>query len=125
RGPASPLCRYATGEQPAARLRATAPAGGVCAGAPCWKATRAGFDYADQALTPDGLLSVRLKGAAAPATSTIVVAGNGPRLHMPPFPVRTPLRVQLRKSDGNACWEASYSKVHLSRSGARLTAKSD
>ena len=119
------LCLYETGEQPAARLRATAPAGGLCAGAPCWNATRAGFDYADQALTPDGLLSVRLKGTAAAPKSTIVVAGNGPRLRMPPFPVRTPLRVQLRKSDGNACWEASYSEIHLSRSGARLTAKAD
>jgi len=119
------LCLYETGEQPAVRLEAAAPAGGICAGAPCWKMTRTGFEYADPALTPDGLLSLRLKEAAVPAKPTILVAGNGPRLRVPPLSLRTPLRVQLRKSDGGACWEASYSDLHVSRSGARLTATSD
>src|SRR5947199_124832 len=100
-------------------------AGGVCAGARCWKETRAGYNYRDNALTPDGLLSVRLKGAAAPGTSSIAVAGKGRRLGVPPLPLRTPLRVQLRRSDGNACWEANYSEVHVSSSGATLKAKSD
>ena len=119
------LCLYATGDEPAVRLDTTAPAGGVCAGARCWKETRAGYNYRDNALTPDGLLSVRLKGAAAPGTSSIAVAGKGRRLGVPPLPLRTPLRVQLRRSDGNACWEANYSEVHVSSSGATLTAKSD
>ena len=117
------LCVYDDG--PALRLQAAAPAGGVCAGARCWTKTPAGFDYEDTALTPDGLLSVRLNGAPVPAKSTITVAGKGPRLGVPSLSLRTPLTVQLRKSDGNACWQARYSEVHVSPSGARLTAKSD
>ena len=38
-------------------IEVTNPAGGTCAGKPCWKATGVkGYKYSDKALTPDGTL---------------------------------------------------------------------
>src|SRR5262249_31966953 len=55
------LCVYdQRGGGPTLRLAATAPAGGVCAGRPCWSEASSGFRYVDRYLTPDGLATIRL-----------------------------------------------------------------
>jgi len=90
------LCVYEMGAAPALKLEATAPAGGLCAGQPCWKETSAGFKYQDRVLTPDGVAMIELKAGPTPGKSTIRVKGKGPRLGLPPSFV-SPLSVQLRK----------------------------
>ena len=66
--------------------------------------------------------SSRSCAIATPGKSTIRVKGKGPRLGLPPSFV-SPLSVQLRKSDGAACWEATYSRIV--QSGDTLKAKAD
>jgi hypothetical protein len=54
------LCVYdATGDGAALIAAADIPAGGTCAGTPCWKATTRGFRYRDKAATPDAIACSR------------------------------------------------------------------
>ena len=92
--------------------RATAPAGGTCAGQPCWRVngTR-GFTYKDRELTPDGLNLVKLKVGATGFASAIV-KGKGPNLKIAFLGdgtgggLGTPI-IQLRSSDAG-CFEAYF-----------------
>lgn len=101
------LCLYdATGGGPHVVLRATAPAGGVCAGKPCWKPRGlTGFQYADRELTPDGLASLKLKAGTA-GKASIAVKGKAAQLPALDLPLaQAPaVTVQLRGA-GGACWE--------------------
>src|SRR5262249_61942349 len=52
------LCLYDdTGLRAALRI----PAGGTCAGKPCWRGTSTGFLYMDKDATPDGITQLTLK----------------------------------------------------------------
>jgi cysteine-rich repeat protein len=98
------LCVYDAG---GIRIRARAPGGGACSGKPCWKPTGStGFKYADRALSPDGLLSMKLKAGAA-GKASITLKGKGASLPMPVLPAALPVTVQLH--NGLACWETVHS----------------
>jgi hypothetical protein len=90
------------------RMDATAPAGGVCAGKPCWRALTTGFLYADRQLTPDGLRTIRLHAGDA-AHGTITVKGRGAPLPLPSLPLGVPVTVQLQRRDVATCWSATFS----------------
>jgi predicted acyl esterase len=104
-------------------LHASAPAGGTCAGRPCWKATKKGFRYVDRALTLDGIQKIDLKGGDA-GRSALVVTGKGDNLAMPPLPVASlPVTVQLVAGTGR-CWETTFSTTQRNLPD-QLKAKSD
>ncbi len=96
---------------------ATIPAGGTCAGSPCWRAKSTGFEYNDRDATSDGIRTVSLK-ARADGNATITMAGKGPNLNVPAplFPEAGEVVTQLRASNGE-CWEARYfaSKTNQSK----------
>jgi hypothetical protein len=87
-------------------LRATLPAGGTYAGAPCWKPTSSGFKYTDPELTPDGLHVVQLE-AGGDGRAKIVVRG-GANLHMPGLGLALPVTVRLHRADGGPCWGPTF-----------------
>lgn len=104
------MCLYA----PAAdgtmlRLVASLPAGGDCGGKPCWKAKRTGFKYKDKELTPDGVSAVNLRVGRTGAV--IGVNGKGVDLDVPMLPLGVPIRVQLRRTDANTCWETVFASA--------------
>jgi cysteine-rich repeat protein len=89
---------------------ADAPAGGFCAGKPCWTSTKKGFTYVDKELTPDGLHKIILQ-QGADGQAKIVLKGRGALLDVPTLPIAAsglPVTVQLKNTDG-VCWEAVYS----------------
>ena len=114
------MCLY---DQGGLKLRATAPAGGVCGTKPCWKASHGGFKLAAKAATGDGLTKIILKPGEA-GKAKISVRGKGANLHLPPLQLDTPVRVQLKRSDGNGCWEGTFSAPATNDSGA-FSGKSD
>ena len=100
------LCLY-----DASGLRASllAPAGGTCAGKPCWADKPTGFAYKDKDLTPSGLSQIVLK-EGVDGKAQIQVKGKGLNLPMPSLlSVAPPLTVQLRNLTSGLCWGATYS----------------
>jgi hypothetical protein len=84
------------------------PAGGTCAGKPCWKAGSTSIRYADRDRTSGGIGSVLLKEGLVPAKARILVKGKGALLAMPALAgLTSPVTVQL--TNGATCWEAVYS----------------
>src|SRR5262249_34543794 len=56
------VCVYAqSGGLPVLSMDRAAPAGGACAGRPCWEENSRGFQYGDSELTPDGVAMLRLR----------------------------------------------------------------
>jgi cysteine-rich repeat protein len=118
------LCVFdESGARPTVLLRATAHAGGTCAGSVCWKATSSGFKYVDRENSPHGLNKIVLK-AGGDGGAKVVLKGKGELLDMPAMPVGTPVLVQL--SGGTTCWEATYSDAGLAKNdGTLFKGKSD
>jgi hypothetical protein len=111
------------GGQDAAELHATAPAGGVCAGRPCWASMSPGYTYRDKDLTPEGLQTLMLRtGDAGKATFT--AKGKSTNLPMPALPLTTPVKVRLLRKDAPVCWDATYSSP-LTNDGTQFKANSD
>jgi len=118
------LCVYdRTTATPRLMLDTLVPAGGTCAGRACWKAAPTGFKYSDGELTPDGIQKVSLKAGPA-GGAKIGVKGKGANLGLPALPLVTPVVVQLGRSDGGPCWQATYSAPSVNE-GAKFSAKSD
>jgi hypothetical protein len=113
------LCLYDT---EGALLSAEALAGGTCGTRPCWKAGKTGFLYTKKAGTPDGLTKMLLKAGGADKGKLQVKAG-GISLSLPPLPVTTPVRAQLRQSSSGTCWEAAYSTA-VTNTATKFKAKS-
>ncbi len=88
------------------RLLAALPAGGDCAGKPCWKVKRTTFKYKDKVLTPDGLSAVTLRVGRTGAV--LSVTGKGVNLDVPALPLGVPIRAQLRRTDASTCWETVF-----------------
>jgi hypothetical protein len=109
------LCVYDHGgSTPRLVISARAPAAGVCAGKPCWRALGdRGFKYQSAALLPDGLQKLILKAGAAGKAQVRAIA-RGPILALPPqtdgkvLQQDTKVIVQL-VSDRPDCWQASFS----------------
>jgi hypothetical protein len=95
------MCMYAN---TALVLSALAPQDASCAGAPCWKATDRRLRYRNADLSPDGLSVIVFRTGKA---GRIVVKGRGADLAMPSLPLTAPVAVQLRRTDGGACWEST------------------
>jgi cysteine-rich repeat protein len=86
---------------------ARAPAGGTCAGEPCWKKTDSGFKYVDPQRTPDGIVKLQLIAGKA-GKARIEAELRGVDIDMPSLPLAQPVTVQVKNSNG-ICWEAVYS----------------
>jgi len=87
---------------PGLLFAADVPAGGMCNGVPCWKATRTGFAFTNRASGPQGVRTLTL-AAGADGTVRAKVQAKGPflsgRAHAlpsPPLPVPLTLVVQSR-----------------------------
>jgi len=102
---------------------AIAPAGGICTGKACWKATGTkGFQYANKLGTPTGLQVLKLRAGAA-GKAAVSAKGKGMLVDMPPLPVTGPVLVQL-SADGGACFEAEYRAAAFQKNDAtQLKAK--
>jgi cysteine-rich repeat protein len=116
------LCIYDESGGPALVFEAAAPAGGMCAGHPCWKAVAQGFAYDDPERTPAGLDTIALEAGGA-GDARIAVTGKGASLVPPPLPLALPARVQLQATNGS-CWEATFSAASKN-DGVVLEAVSD
>jgi len=113
------LCFYdESGSAAALVFRASIPAGGMCAGGPCWTKVAPGFfEYRDAQAAPDGIDRVNLR-AGEPGRARVKVRGRGENLsnrselNLPAPPLSLPLRVQLQAATGQ-CWEATYSAAGM------------
>ena len=113
---------------PDLRLDFAIPAGGLCAGKPCWKAQgTSGFGYADPDRTPSGIdtVTIRTRGGQA----KIAVSGTGGRLALPPlvgsydtFPFNFGWAVVMVESDSGRCWVAASGAVKNQRGRFKGTA---
>jgi hypothetical protein len=107
--------------------RASAPAGGVCNGRPCWRETSSQLSYESRDRQPNGKprSSVRLKlrpGAAGKAK--IQIQGRGVHLDLAPLPATQPVTVQLKSSDGT-CWDAVYAVPAQKNDGLQFRDKAE
>ncbi len=75
------LCVYEAG--PAILATATAPAGGLCDGSPCWKTVGGGYKYKDKLSTPNGMAKVQLKEGLVPDKAKVQAQAKGVPLDMP------------------------------------------
>jgi len=109
---------------PEAVLRGIVP-GGPCTPRACWRGGDTGFSYKNRAATPTGIAALKLK-AGTDAHAAIVAKGEGATLGLPalPFAENPTVILQLRRSDGSECWEATYSGS-ISNSDTEFAAKSD
>jgi hypothetical protein len=101
------LCVY---DQTGLRVEVTNPAGGLCAGKPCWKATGTkGYKYSDKELSPDGGQKIQLK-AGALEKSQVQFSGRGGNLDLPASlgTLVQPITVQMQNSDG-VCFTTTFS----------------
>jgi hypothetical protein len=121
------LCLY----EPSGDLvfAATAPAGDVCSGSPCWTVPNdRQVKYVDGSGTPDGLERLRLNKTSG--RGSVVLRGKGPLLSARPLglpviqtPLALPVRVQMEAEDG-WCWEAEYPSAKVN-TGERFQARRD
>lgn len=103
-------------------LAARIPAGGTCAGKPCWKGNTLGFTYNDKERTPDGISKVSLKAGDA-GRAKVALKGKGEPLKMTPVDeITLPVVAQLRRS--GRCWGSTYSTA-IKHTDEQLKAKSD
>jgi hypothetical protein len=87
----------------------TVPAGGTCAGKPCWSAKPTAFTYKDKTRSADGIAQIVLK-AGADGKAKIQVKGKGVNLPMPSLSnLSSPLVVQLVRPGAPTCFGASFS----------------
>lgn len=103
---------------PAAGLsQSEIPAGGTCAGKPCWKGLgkplgAKGYKYTSKTLLPSGIASLLLKPGES-GKSKIVLTAKGAAIAMPAIPATFPVRVQLIGAGG--CWESAYAAADASK----------
>src|SRR5262249_17504192 len=121
------LCIFDTTPAPPAGGPALAseggtPAAGMCAGRPCWKPTKAGFQYANK---NGALTKLTLAEGLSPGRAKITLKGKGANLPLPTLPLAQDptVTVQLKNRAG-ACWGADFSAAFVN-DGARFKAKSN
>ncbi len=112
-------------DQTGLRFAISNPAGGMCAGKACWKATGSkGFSYKDKDLTPNGGSQLKLKEGAL-AKAQIQFTGKGSALALPDLTtLAQPLTVQIQNTNG-VCWEAIYSGPPTSQTSTQFKDKAD
>ncbi len=116
------VCVY---DQTGLVLDATAPAGGICAGKPCWKPTGlSGYRYKNKSLAPDGIHQLALR-TGADGKAKIQLAGRGALLAVPATAgLSQPVTVQIHSSIGR-CWEAVYSVPASAQTATQFKDKAD
>ncbi len=92
---------------PVLRLAATVPGGGACGRHPCWQASAAGRRYRNDAGTPDGVTSIRVRPDAA-GYGRIEVKAKGEHLAVPALPLTPSVLVRLQRAATGRCWEARF-----------------
>jgi cysteine-rich repeat protein len=98
------LCAYDGGLV----LRAEAPAGGSCAGRPCWTPRASGgFVYKDRDRTPHGIVKILLKPTPS-GGATLKVKAKGGLVPMPSLPLAQSPAVTLQLVHDAACWETAH-----------------
>jgi hypothetical protein len=107
---------------PSLLLKATAPAGGTCAGKACWKQVGSvtnpkGWKYGDRDATPDGLTLLQAKTGALAGQSKMTVKGKGDNLPVGTFvTLGTAVTTQVQAGNGT-CWSAACSLVTKNGAG--------
>lgn len=98
---------------------------GACATKPCWKAGDGTFAYRNDAATPSGVQTLRLK-AASSGVGAIALKGAGSALALPALPLAQDptVVVQLGRLDGSRCWEARFGTA-TRNDQSTFTARSD
>jgi hypothetical protein len=102
------------------------PAGGDCNGKPCWKANGKGFQYKNNAATPEGVTQIKLKSGAA-GKAQIQVKAKGANIEMPTLgaTLTGPVTVQLSQSSSTVCWQAVYGPPFSKNDGVLFNDKAD
>ena len=88
------------------------PAGGICAGRPCWRARSWGYQYGDPTGSNGGLTKILLK-AASHRRDRFLLQAAGPALPVPAGAPSTPIVVQLVRTHvftlmPEACWTSTH-----------------
>jgi hypothetical protein len=120
------LCVYdAVALVPSLATGAEVPAGGTCGSRPCWEETQRGFEYADKAATPEGVIRVLLREGVA-GKATITVEARGADLAMPRLPLAqdATVTIQLHNDDGE-CWGAGYTAPPIDNTATVFRDRSD
>jgi uncharacterized delta-60 repeat protein len=108
------------------QIAAVVPADhGLCGTTPCWRENTRGFAYRDRGRPglADGVSKMSLAtGVGGPAR--ISLKGSGPNLGVPLPPYVVPLTARLARTDGTACWDATFSTTTANGPGG-IRARSD
>lgn len=118
------VCLYDASPSPQPLLDIGTASGGLCDGAPCWKAVGTkGYRYKDKAGTNDGLSLLLLKSGAAGKAKVIAKASRD-NLAVPALPLAMPVVVQLLVDDGVTpqCWQTTYSEIPKKNEPAKFKA---
>jgi cysteine-rich repeat protein len=98
------LCLF---DQSGLRWSGEAPAGGLCRGRACWKATKS-IVYRDPDLTPDGIAQLALTPGSG-GRARIATRGKSANLGLPALDLSLPATFRLKRADGSPiCWDARY-----------------
>jgi hypothetical protein len=112
------LCIFGSGGGRLA-LELDVPAGGTCAGRPCWRAlgTR-GFKYLDPARSSDGVLKATMTTGKSAGSMKAQLKAKGASL--PPFqlPLAMPVVAELESAEGR-CWKTRHDSAGLLHNDAR------
>jgi hypothetical protein len=115
-GGALTLCLY-DGAPPAALVptlvwSAVVPGSDTCAtiqgGRDCWKESSSKLSYKDPELTPDGILSAKLKPGTA-GRASLLFKGRRSFLEPAALPLTTSVLMQAVNIETGECWEATFS----------------
>jgi hypothetical protein len=108
-------------------LKAVAPAGGTCAGRPCWSGTFATkLKYRDADGTPDGVESALISGTNLTMKAkghNLITSAQGVPDPISLNPFTPPVTLQVHASNG-ACTTATFGANRVARPG-KFSGRSD
>ncbi len=117
------LCVYDAGTLIAS---ADAAPGGTCGAQPCWKAKPTSFAYKNGAASPTGTSAITLKAGLADGKASIGYQAKGVTLDLPDLAAITgPVVVQLQRSGGAPCFEATYDAPFAKHDATSFKDKAD
>lgn len=100
------------------RMTGEVPAGGTCAGRPCWRLTeRGGVRYVDPRATAAGVARILMRPHRG-ESSQLRVLGFGSQLELPPLDaLNTPVTMTLTNRLNSQCWQSTFDEGELRRGG--------
>ena len=109
------ICVY---DNSALELQADLPAGGTCAGKPCWKGKAPkSFKYKDKPGTPNGIQKFQLRAGDA-GKSKVQAKGKGIAVPDVMLPFDLPVIVQVQRQGAAECWESEFDSAGVSKNEA-------